>query len=92
MRSKVVVSPVGEVVPAREGLRLTFLLRTLNTIRVGEVVPAKEGLRQGHPYATNKNHNGRRGCSSKRRIKTILFSFNREIKSQSERLFQQEKD
>jgi len=37
---------VGEVVPAREGLRLFFVLCETPKIKlVGEVVPAREGLR-----------------------------------------------
>ena len=37
---------VGEVVPAREGLRLLTLVSIDFFIVVGEVVPAREGLRR----------------------------------------------
>ncbi len=37
--------PVGEVVPAREGLRLCLLDLFDAGVSVGEVVPAREGLR-----------------------------------------------
>jgi len=37
---------IGEVVPAREGLRLSYsMLQPLSSITIGEVVPAREGLR-----------------------------------------------
>ena len=36
---------VGEVVPAREGLRLRSTGLAMNDRPVGEVVPAREGLR-----------------------------------------------
>ena len=36
---------VGEVVPAREGLRLKFIITINIKVTVGEVVPAREGLR-----------------------------------------------
>ena len=36
---------VGEVVPAREGLRPTSIIVSAMTDAVGEVVPAREGLR-----------------------------------------------
>jgi|GEM_PF-2750212 len=36
---------IGEVVPAREGLRLWRGENPFLSIRIGEVVPAREGLR-----------------------------------------------
>ena len=43
---------VGEVVPAREGLRLSPLAKILYFLPlVGEVVPAREGLRLLRPLA-----------------------------------------
>jgi len=82
---------------------------------VGEVVPAREGLRLPFGELNRKGGHRRRGCSSKRRIKTCcnfvfpgyplvgevvpareglrLFNFIRTfLKNVSERLFQQEKD
>ena len=41
--------PIGEVVPAREGLRpLTIAIKETFVV-IGEVVPAREGLRQVLP-------------------------------------------
>jgi len=37
---------IGEVVPAREGLRLQIRGQSNDQLRIGEVVPAREGLRQ----------------------------------------------
>jgi len=39
------MNEVGEVVPAREGLRLCLQLLLMQLPKVGEVVPAREGLR-----------------------------------------------
>jgi len=64
---------IGEVVPAREGLRLLNFIALLPfNLFIGEVVPAREGLRL---YSCNLiigiiNLNRRSG-SSKRRIKTL---------------------
>jgi len=42
---------IGEVVPAREGLRHTTLVALIiKTSFIGEVVPAREGLRLLCPY------------------------------------------
>jgi len=40
---------IGEVVPAREGLRPLFLKRASFFSKIGEVVPAREGLRLPYP-------------------------------------------
>jgi len=65
---------VGEVVPAREGLRPLSLLSITFFFLIGEVVPAREGLRR--IVVLIRNHRldqGRRSGSSKRRIKTPLY-------------------
>jgi len=64
------VEQIGEVVPAREGLRPYHGLSPLTSFEIGEVVPAREGLRL-RELSPNKHYQcDRRSGSSKRRIKT----------------------
>ncbi len=85
---------VGEVVPAREGLRPSQIsLMWADRVFVGEVVPAREGLRLPPRCGLIALVPSRRSGSSKRRIKTftvnvVFISF----LPQSEKWFQQEKD
>jgi len=65
---------------------------TLQAKLVGEVVPAREGLRLLLVEGVVVILKSRRGCSSKRRIKTpVMFLTDAQL-AESERLFQQEKD
>ena len=61
---------IGEVVPAREGLRPLNALLHGNIKGIGEVVPAREGLRQFTLSIEERLSQNRRSGSSKRRIKT----------------------
>ena len=61
---------IGEVVPAREGLRPDLDQRPHQRPGIGEVVPAREGLRRCCISICLSMSYNRRSGSSKRRIKT----------------------
>ena len=64
---------IGEVFPAREGLRLMVLTFPWIPAGIGEVFPAREGLRRCRSCQFNNVTNHRRSVSSKRRIKTVTW-------------------
>jgi len=86
-------SKIGEVVPAREGLRHYGRWHTGKVGAIGEVVPAREGLRPRHLLMRNTHISNRRSGSSKRRIKTSsytsllsIFLYNRRSGSSKRRI------
>jgi len=64
--------PIGEVVPAREGLRRQVSPSIVPVPPIGEVVPAREGLRPLIRFSDLFSIMNRRSGSSKRRIKTMF--------------------